>query len=667
MTIQSLRIQTRLIRHCRRYKTMYHSASCIILVPFVMNYLFETSSVIAIIAGFCLFGVTGGWHWYKMIWKTLGRDVRAGISVLKMEMLIKKMIRQKLLLADVFEKNSKVYPDRIAYKDAETDSSLTFKEANDLSNQIASFFYNAGYRKGDTVALLMENRVEYIPIWMGLSKIGVITALINTNLREESLRHCIEISECKSLIYSDSFSSFVHSKNMQYKTNFDFYVFDNTEETKYIQAQKLKHLLDEIPKSIAAPPRPKDLSILDKMLFIYTSGTTGLPKAAVIRGTRYIYMGGVPGNMINMTMKDVCYGTLPLYHSNGGIVLAGSAIFAGATLVLRKKFSASKFFEDCTTHKCTVFNYIGEICRYLLAQPGREFDKMHNIRVCMGNGLRPSIWKEFQHRFNLPLICEFYGATEGNASMMNSVGKPGAVGFNSVLFPWAIPMKLVVRDEITGELKRDYNGIAITAKVGETGELVAKIRSDATKQFDGYINQQATKKKICCDVFSKGDTAFLSGDILIQDDEGYYYFQDRTGDTFRWKGENVSTNEVEGVISKSVKLNDVCVYGVEVNGIEGKAGMACIVDPQRHVVVEELYTDISKTLPTYARPVFIRLSNEIAKTGTHKFQKTSLRKESFNPTECGDDHLFYFDGKQKKYLPLDQNVYDEILNQHIRL
>jgi len=190
--------------------------------------------------------------------------------------------------------------------------------------------------------------------------------------------------------------------------------------------------------------------------------------------------------------------------------------------------------------------------------------------------------------------------------------------------------------------------------------------ADPTAQFDGYLDKEASGKKMGNNIFTKGDSAFLSGDLLTRDEYGYYYFQDRFGDTFRWKGENVSTNEVEGVISKSVKLNDVCVYGVEVNGIEGKAGMACIVDPQRQVNMKELYTDISHTLPLYASPMFIRLSNEIAQTGTYKFQKTTLRKESFNPTECGDDHLFYFDGKQKKYLPLDQNFYDEILNQQIR-
>merc|ERR1719477_534993 len=168
-------------------------------------------------------------------------------------------------------------------------------------------------------------------------------------------------------------------------------------------------------------------------------------------------------------------------------------------------------------------------------------------------------------------------------------------------------------------------------------------------RFDGYVNKEATKKKVVSDVFSRGDTAFISGDMLIQDEEGNFYFQDRTGDTFRWKGENVSTNEVEGVISKSLELNDVCVYGVEIPGIEGRAGMACICDPSREVDLAALGTAIDAALPPYARPVFVRQTADIPKTATFKFQKTKLRDAGFNPAACGEDDVYYYSGKDKMF------------------
>jgi solute carrier family 27 fatty acid transporter 1/4 len=409
------------------------------------------------------------------------------------------------------------------------------------------------------------------------------------------------------------------------------------------------------------------MTLGDELLHIYTSGTTGLPKAAIIRGFRAMFMCGGIGAGCRLTSDDVIYNALPLYHSNGGLGLAGNAIRIGTTIVVRKKFSASRYFEDCTKHGVTVINYIGETCRYLLATPPKDTDKAHKIRVATGNGLRASIWQEFQDRFNIPLCVEFYGATEGNANMINTVGKVGAVGFNSVIVPWIFPVKLIKVDKDTGDLIRGSNGFAIECGPNEPGLLVGKVKKDVMHRFDGYLNQKATQKKVAYDVFSKGDSCFLTGDMLMQDEEGFFFFQDRTGDTFRWKGENVSTNEVEGVISKSLELSDVCVYGVEVPGIEGRAGMACLSDPYRQANLDELQKAMEVSLPPYARPVFIRQTGEIAKTGTFKFKKNKLRDEGFNPAACdATDHLFYLDGKQKKYLPIDSTVYQSILDQEIR-
>jgi len=618
--------------------------------------LLDTRWYTGFAAGTLIYMLTGGWKNAKILWYTFPRDFMLIWNIICVELFIKKMDKKKMVVADYLTLHAKNTPDKIAYQSADTNEKLTYKEANELANKVANYFYELGYRKGDVVALVMENRVEYLPIWLGLSKLGVITALINTNLRGDSLQHCIDIAGCKSVIYSKMFHEAIDAINT---TKVEVFSWEEVNEN-------IKSLVNLLKTSSTTEPFRQEISVLDKMIYIYTSGTTGLPKPAIIRGSRFGFMGIGIAYLSGIQADDILYNTLPLYHSNGGCGMAGACLFMGCTLISKQKFSASKFFEDCCKYDCTIFNYIGETCRYLLAQPSRDSDKQHKIRFCTGNGLRGSIWKEFQSRFNLSAVKEFYGATEGNASMMNCTGYPGAVGYMPPFLTFAIPTKIIRVDKETGEIIRGPDGLAIDSKPGEPGELVSMIKNQATKQFDGYVNKEATKKKIAYDIFSKGDSAFISGDIFTRDEYGYHYFQDRTGDTFRWKGENVSTNEVEGVISKSVKLNDVCVYGVEVNGIEGKAGMACIVDPQRHLNIDELYSEISKTLPPYARPVFIRLSDEIAQTGTHKFQKTSLRKESFNPKECGNDHLFYFDGKQKKYLPLDENIYDEILNQKVK-
>lgn len=653
-------LQTKIIRHVRRNTGMYRFATCAAVVAAAPRFL-NIPWYAALAASAALYLLTGGWKWVRLAWKTLGRDLKTGKILLQVELDIKRYVRNKMLLGDIFEERTKEHPDKPCIISAETGYTLTYQQADELANKIGNIFYEAGYREGDTVALLMENRVEYLPVWLGLSKIGVITSLLNFNLRGESLKHCINVCECKAIIYSGELEDVL--KDVASDMKIEYYSFDK-ENTVIENAKYVQRLLSSASR--LKPPKPMNLTLLDKVLYIYTSGTTGNPKAAVIRGTRFAFMSFGVGRCIGATSSDISYNTLPLYHSNGGIALAGAVVFIGNTLVTRKKFSASKFFEDCTKYNITIINYIGETCRYLVAQPKGKFDKSHKIRVATGNGLRASIWEEFQERFNIPKVCEFYGATEGNANMLNVVGKVGAVGFNSVLFPGILPIKLVRVDE-EGNVMRDSNGLVIDAKPGEVGELVGKIKTDAMRQFDGYVNKSATQKKIISDVYCKGDKAFLTGDRLMQDEEGFYYFQDRTGDTFRWKGENVSTNEVEGVISKSLQLNDVCVYGVEVPGIEGKAGTACIADPERQVNLSQLLDSLNASLPPYARPVFIRIVSEIAKTSTYKFKKNQLRDEGFDPSRVEKaDQLYYFDGKEKKFIRIDSIVYEKIKNQEIR-
>ncbi|XDV16896.1 hypothetical protein PO909_016409, partial [Leuciscus waleckii] len=308
-----------------------------------------------------------------------------------------------------------------------------------------------------------------------------------------------------------------------------------------------------------------------------------------------------------------------------------------------------------------VVQYIGEICRYLLAQPVRASESLHKVRVATGNGLRPNVWGAFTKRFNIKRIGEFYGATECNCSLANMDNKVGACGFNSMILPSIYPIRLLRADEDTMELIRDSRGLCVPCKPGEPGIIVGRINPhDPLRRFDGYANQEATSKKIAHNVFKKGDSAYVSGDLMVMDEFGYVYFRDRGGDTYRWRGENVSTTEVEGVLSSLLNQTDVAVYGVSVPGVEGKAGMAAIADVTNNFDCEALLKDMQNTLPSYARPVFLRLLPEVDKTDTFKIKKTRLQKEGFDPRQTSDQ-LFFLNSRSGRYESLTDGLYSDIM------
>ena len=310
--------------------------------------------------------------------------------------------------------------------------------------------------------------------------------------------------------------------------------------------------------------------------------------------------------------------------------------------------------------------HIGELCRYLMAQPARPTDAQHCLRLAVGNGLRLAIWNQFQKRFFIQRIVEFYGSTEGNTNVCNYKGKPGACGIVSVIITPLNPLKLLKVDE-NGKHVRDSNGYCVLADVGERGEAVGQISVRLThRRFDGYEDKKATSKKILCNVFRPGDEYFLTGDIMKMDEEGYLYFCDRTGDTFRWKGENVSTMEVEGVIQHILDHRDVTVYGVEVAGMEGRAGMATIVGNEDTVDLAKLLQQMSLSLPAYAVPLFVRLSPSATTTGTLKLKKVGLRNEGFDLDKVADP-VFFLHPRVKAYVPLTPELQAEITNGNIRL
>ncbi|KAL8596763.1 hypothetical protein ACOMHN_053859 [Nucella lapillus] len=625
----------------------------------------------ASVAAFALYLATpGGWRYVVVALKTMPRDARGLYTLLKINLKVRYHTTENSTIAALFQARVKQNPQKpcLVFED----DTWTFQQLEDFTNQVANVFHEAGYGSGDTVAIFLDNCPQYVGLWLGLSKLGVVTALVNFNVRQESLAHCIRDAEPKALIFGASMAEAVAGIVTMLPADLQLFRLGQLTASTSDPTPSPTPLDQLLATASSSPPPPSSLldtpqSFRDKLFYVYTSGTTGLPKAAVVTHTRYFYMSYGVNQFYGIRPCDVIYDTLPLYHTAGGILGVGQMILCGATIVIRRKFSASQFWSDCVKYRCTVAQYIGEICRYLLAQPYRPEETQHAVRLMFGNGIKANIWTHFQSRFGVPLIGEFYGATEGNCNIVNFENRVGAVGFTSRIAPWMYPVTLVKVDPVSGDAVRDSQGLCLHAQPGELGELAGKIvKGDPVREFDGYVNKKATEKKILHDVFWKGDTAFMTGDVLLMDELGYLYFHDRTGDTFRWRGENVSTSEVEAVISSHLGLRDAVVYGVHVPGLEGSAGMAAIADEDDSVDVEALSAALHKSLPAYARPVFLRLLQRVDTTGTFKLKKTELRSEGFDPNSV-NDRLLYFNSSKGKYTPVTPSVYSDICSGKIRL
>ncbi|PNI50618.1 SLC27A1 isoform 6 [Pan troglodytes] len=570
---------------------------------------------------------SGGWRFLRIVCKTARRDL-FGLSVLtRVRLELRRHQRAGHTIPRIFQAVVQRQPERLALVDAGTGECWTFAQLDAYSNAVANLFRQLGFAPGDVVAVFLEGRPEFVGLWLGLAKAGMEAALLNVNLRREPLAFCLGTSGAKALIFGGEMVAAVAEVSGHLgKSLIKFCSGDLGPEVILPDT----HLLDPLLKEASTAPLAQIPSkgMDDRLFYIYTSGTTGLPKAAIVVHSRYYRMAAFGHHAYRMQAADVLYDCLPLYHSAGNIIGVGQCLIYGLTVVLRKKFSASRFWDDCIKYNCTVVQYIGEICRYLLKQPVREAERRHRVRLAVGNGLRPAIWEEFTERFGVRQIGEFYGATECNCSIANMDGKftpfqVGSCGFNSRILPHVYPIRLVKVNEDTMELLRDAQGLCIPCQAGEPGLLVGQInQQDPLRRFDGYVSESATSKKIAHSVFSKGDSAYLSGDVLVMDELGYMYFRDRSGDTFRWRGENVSTTEVEGVLSRLLGQTDVAVYGV---AVPGKLGLHGVV--LRH--------------------------------GTFKIQKTRLQREGFDPRQTSD-RLFFLDLKQGHYLPLNEAVYTRI-------
>lgn len=557
---------------------------------------------------------------------------------------------------------------------------MTFGQVKARTAVIAHWAQAQGVAEGTSVALFMSSRVEVILVWLGIAKARGATALINTNLRGLPLAHSLRASGATVVIVGAELAQELAElleEHAELGATLKVWVMEDPATPgqraaawpkflsldKHLESHAEETEWDNKPVAIASTP----------LLYIYTSGTTGLPKPAKVTHARFLAAGIGFSALFAFRRSDRVYCALPLYHTAGGVLGVGCCLASGATLVIRRKFSATHFWEDIAKHKCTIFQYIGELCRYLVAQPPREGEKAHSVRLALGNGLRPDVWKTFQERFEVPLIGEFYGASEGNCTLVNTENKFGAVGIVTPLMKKLYPVALVKYDVETDSIVYDkVTGRPVLAAPGEPGELLGKIiPRDPVRSFDGYINNPAaTDAKVVRGVVKPGDRWFRSGDLLRQDEEGFFYFVDRIGDTFRWKGENVATSEVAEVVALTEGVAEANVYGVKVPGIdEGRAGMVALSrHPDRPPAdLKALAELVKKELPSYARPLFVRmLSQPMEITGTFKHTKTELRTQGADPALCAPDQVFFLlNGSE--YVPLSSELYDNIRRGQVRL
>ncbi|XP_006831724.1 PREDICTED: very long-chain acyl-CoA synthetase-like isoform X1 [Chrysochloris asiatica] len=545
------------------------------------------------------------------------------------------------------------------------DETLTYAHVDRRSNQVARALHDhLGLRQGDCVALFMGNEPAYVWLWLGLAKLGCAMSCLNYNIRAKSLLHCFQCCGAKVLLASPELQAAVEEVLPSLKKDgVSVYYVSRTSNTDGIGS-----FLDKVDQ-VSTEPTPEswrsEVTFSTPALYIYTSGTTGFPKAAVINHHRLWQVISLT-TAIGIKEDDVIYTTLPLYHIAALVIGVCGAVMKGATLVLRTKFSASQFWDDCRKYNVTVIQYIGELLRYLCNSPQKSNDHVHKVRLAIGNGLRADVWKEFVKRFGDIHIYEFYGATEGNVGFVNYTRKVGAVGRENYLHRKFVSYELIKYDVEKDEPVRDENGYCIKVPKGEVGLLVCRITQ--LTPFSGYAGGKTqTEKKKLRDVFKKGDLYFNSGDLLMIDRDNFIYFHDRVGDTFRWKGENVATTEVADTVGLVDFVQEVNVYGVPVPGHEGRIGMASIkIKEDCKFDGKKLFKHIADYLPTYARPRFLRIQDTIEITGTFKHRKVTLVEEGFNPAVIKDS-LYFLDDQAKMYVPMTEDIYKAINEKTLKL
>jgi fatty-acyl-CoA synthase len=540
---------------------------------------------------------------------------------------------------------------------------FSYRELAARSNRYAHWAQARGIRKGDVVCLMMPNRPEYMASWIGLTQAGAVVALINTNLTAASLAYSVNVVQPRHVIVaSELLGQFASSRGDVDPTVSVWAHGETTEKLPRIDLE-----LEKVSDASFAPNERPALTIEDRALYIYTSGTTGMPKAANINHYRLMLASFGFSGIMDTKATDRMYDCLPMYHTVGGVLATGAVLINGGSVFIREKFSAHEFWDEVVRWDCTLFQYIGELCRYLVNTPESPNETKHRLRLACGNGLRPDVWPEFKRRFRIPHILEFYAATEGNVTLFNFDEKEGSVG----RIPWFLAnhfaIKLLKFDINTEQPVRTPEGLCVPCQPGEVGEALGKIINDPAKpaaRFEGYVTSAENERKILRDVLEHGDIWFRTGDLMRQDKDGYFYFVDRVGDTFRWKGENVSTSEVAEAITAVPGVVEANIYGVKVPGRDGRAGMAAIVITHSTFDLATLHRFLADRLPIYARPLFLRIRGESDITATFKQKKFDLVRQGFDPGQT-EDAIYFNDPRARGFVRIDAALYQKIVSGEI--
>lgn len=546
-----------------------------------------------------------------------------------------------------------------------TESRLSYRQLVELSNRYARWALDEEIRVGDVVCLLMRNCPEYIAIWLGITHVGGVVALLNTNLSGWPLANCINIVTPKHVIVDASLLPAYRSTKQHVLLRCKTWIYggDRSDSFDHIDDIIWRHSGSSLRRSERRP-----VTLSHRALLIYTSGTTGLPKAANVSHHRVLAWSNWFAGMLDVQSGDRIYDCLPLYHSVGGIIATAPLFLRGGAVVLREKFSAENFWRDVVESECTMFQYMGELCRRLVNAPPSGADREHKLRLCCGNGLRPDVWEKFRDRFRIPYILEFYETTEGNLSLYNVEGKPGAIGRVPPFLAHRFSATLIQLDLESGAPKRDSQGYCVKTRVNEIGEALARISFDGkgiAGCFEGYTSAAESNKKILRNVFAPGDAWFRTGDLMRQDALGFYHFVDRLGDTFRRWGENVATTEVAETLLAYPGIQQAVVYGVRVPGNEERAAMAALVVDESFDLAD-LHKHLAERLPECAHPLILRFCSRLDVAETFKQKKKSLIEEGFDPDVVGDD-LYFGDRRRQAYVRLDSRLFAQIETGLVRL
>lgn len=566
-------------------------------------------------------------------------------------------------LGIAFEKAVKRNPQGIAL--LFEDQSYSYRALNEWANQIAHYYLSLGAKKGDVIAVMVENRPELIATIVALAKIGVTIALVNTSQVVKVLAHSINLVNPIAVIAGEEVRAAIDEARPELKVPQDrFHWFADQETRKHAgtapkEYVNLAQQIDQFPKF--NPSTTRTVTGKDGLFYIYTSGTTGLPKAVIFTHSRWTLAYGTYGHILNLGKDDVMYVTLPLYHATGVVVCWCGVIAGSATLAVRRKYSTSAFWKDVQKFNASAIGYVGELCRYLIDAPTTELDRAHRVTKMIGNGMRPNIWGKFKERFGVQEVLELYASSEGNVGFSNIFNFDNTVGFSPT------PYAIVEFDKEKNELVRDKKGHCKKVKTGEVGLLIGKITSRSP--FDGYTDPEKNKSVILKDVFTKGDSYFNTGDLVRDIGFRHAQFVDRLGDTFRWKGENVSTTEVENMVCEYHKIAEAVVYGVEIPNTNGRAGMAAItlVDGEElnEADLSAMVNVFKKCLPSYAIPVFLRVQAKVETTGTFKYQKNKLKEDAFNPAKTSERLLVLLPGATA-YCDVNAEIFNNIQNYQYR-